>query len=231
MLVWVITCRTPRRQVFSWHGWNLQCRWTGEEEFKWATSWQNQQNDVCICPVYSESLLSLQIRPGICPVWSESSLGICPVWSESSLSTWWRKLGSLATHWVHREDSDQTWQMPGLIWVFAGYTGHFVCFVMRWLVEAEEVAQSEITQPVSCGTSRNWEYTKANRTLNVWTLQSQTSYTKCATARQKQRYDLCTQWRLRSAWADAQIRVFSICMKKACVLSYPLSTQRRLWSD
>ena len=35
----------------------------------------------------------------------------------------------------------------------------------------------------------------------------------------------------RIIWADAQIRVFSICVKKACVLSYPLSTQRRLWSD
>ena len=32
---------------------------------------------------------------------------ISPVWSESSLSTW-RKLGSLATHWAHSEDSDQT---------------------------------------------------------------------------------------------------------------------------
>ena len=30
------------------------------------------------------------------------SLGIRPVWSESSLSGW-RKLGSLATHWVHSE--------------------------------------------------------------------------------------------------------------------------------
>ena len=37
--------------------------------------------------------------------------------SESSLSAW-RKLGSLATHTVHSQDSDQT----GLIWVFAGHT-------------------------------------------------------------------------------------------------------------
>ena len=39
--------------------------------------------------------------------------GLCPGWSESSLSTW-RKLGSLATHWAHSEDSDQT-GMPRLI--------------------------------------------------------------------------------------------------------------------
>ena len=40
------------------------------------------------------------------------------VWSLSA----WRKLGSLATHWAHSEDSDQTEQMPRLIWVFAGRT-------------------------------------------------------------------------------------------------------------
>ena len=55
------------------------------------------------------------------PAKTQISLGIRPVWSESSLSTW-RKLGSLATHWVHSEDSDQTGRMPRLIWVFAGRT-------------------------------------------------------------------------------------------------------------
>ena len=40
------------------------------------------------------------------PVRTPISLGICPVWSESSLSTW-RKLGSLATHWVQSKNSDQ----------------------------------------------------------------------------------------------------------------------------
>ena len=44
-----------------------------------------------------------------------------PVGSESSLSSW-RNLGSLATHLVHSEDSDQTWLMPRLIWFFAGCT-------------------------------------------------------------------------------------------------------------
>ena len=61
------------------------------------------------------------------------SLGIRPVWSESSLSAW-RKLGSLAIHWAHSEDSDQRGWMPRLIWVFAGRTCHFVGFVMRLLV-------------------------------------------------------------------------------------------------
>ena len=78
-----------------------------------AASWQNQQNDVR-------------------PAKTRISLGIRPVWSESSLSAW-RKLGSLATHWAHSEDSDQTGRMPRLIWVFAGRTCHFVGFALRWL--------------------------------------------------------------------------------------------------
>ena len=57
------------------------------------------------------------------------SLGICPVWSESSLSSW-RNLGSLATHWAPSEDSNQTGQMPRLIWVFAGCT--VILLVLSW---------------------------------------------------------------------------------------------------
>ena len=55
------------------------------------------------------------------PAKTQISLGIRPVWSESWLSAW-RKPGSLATHWAHSEDSDQTGRMPRLIWVFAGRT-------------------------------------------------------------------------------------------------------------
>ena len=55
------------------------------------------------------------------PAKTQISLGIRPVWSESSLSAR-RKLGSLATHWAHCEDSDQTGRMPRLSWVFAGRT-------------------------------------------------------------------------------------------------------------
>ena len=55
------------------------------------------------------------------PAKTQISLGIRPVWSESSLSAW-RNLGSLATHWAHSEDSDQTGRVPRLIWVFAGRT-------------------------------------------------------------------------------------------------------------
>ena len=64
---------------------------------------------------------------------TQISLGIRPVWSVSSLSTW-RKLGSLAIHWAHSEDYDQTGRMHRLIWVVAGHTCHFVGFVMRRLI-------------------------------------------------------------------------------------------------
>ena len=66
------------------------------------------------------------------PAKTQISLDISPVWSESLLSAW-RKLGSLATHWTHSQKSDQTRQMPRLIWVFAGHTCHFVGFVMHCL--------------------------------------------------------------------------------------------------
>ena len=48
---------------------------------------------------------------------------------QSSLSAW-RKLGSLATHWAHSEDSDLTGWMPRLIWVFAGWTR--ILLVLSW---------------------------------------------------------------------------------------------------
>ena len=63
------------------------------------------------------------------PAKIQISLGIRPVWSESSLSAR-RKIGSLATHWAHSEDSDQTGRMPRLIWVVDGRTG--ILLVLSW---------------------------------------------------------------------------------------------------
>ena len=54
------------------------------------------------------------------PAKTQISLGIRPVWSESLLSAW-RKLGSWAIYWAHREDWSD-WRMPRLICVFAGRT-------------------------------------------------------------------------------------------------------------
>ena len=60
-------------------------------------------------------------------------MACAPVKTQISLFAW-GKLGSLATHWVHSKDCDQTWQMPRLIWVFTGHTCYFVGFVGIFLL-------------------------------------------------------------------------------------------------
>ena len=80
----------------------------------WAVALQNQQNDLCALRRLRSAWASAQS-------------------DQSSLSAW-RNLGSLATHWAHSEDSDQTGQIPRLIWVFAERTIHFVGFVMLRLI-------------------------------------------------------------------------------------------------
>ena len=47
----------------------------------------------------------------------------------------------IATHWAHSEDSGQTEWMPSLIWVFAGCTDHFACFVMLRLKWSQWILQ------------------------------------------------------------------------------------------
>ena len=59
------------------------------------------------------------------PAMTQISLGIRPVWSESSLCTQQVAKDPRFLH-TDSEDSDQTGQMPRLIWVFAGPEGHFV---------------------------------------------------------------------------------------------------------
>ena len=67
------------------------------------------------------------------PAKTQISLGIRPVWSESSLCTQWVAKNPSFLH-ADSEDSDQTGQMPRLIWVFAGRTCHYVGFVTRRLI-------------------------------------------------------------------------------------------------
>ena len=103
-------------QIKKWYNAHLQIfaklnHSTSDKSNNWAWAGQNQQK--------------WPVHPGK----TQMSLGIRPVWSESSLYAWW-KLRSLATYWVHSKDSDHTGWMSRLIWVFAGHTCHFVCFVM-----------------------------------------------------------------------------------------------------
>ena len=55
------------------------------------------------------------------PAKIQISLGILPVWSESLLCARWVAKDPRFLH-ADSEDSDQTGQMPRLIWVFAGCT-------------------------------------------------------------------------------------------------------------
>ena len=69
----------------------------------------------------------------MCPAKTQISLGVCPVWSVSSLCALWVDKDSRFLH-ADSKDSDRTGRMPRLSWVFAGRTGHFVGFVMHWLI-------------------------------------------------------------------------------------------------
>ena len=68
----------------------------------------------------------LHVRPAKIQI----SMGIHPFWSVFSVRM---KITWTLSYRAHSEDSDQTGRMPRLIWVFAGRTCHFVCFVVRWL--------------------------------------------------------------------------------------------------
>ena len=104
----------------------------------WPLDWSQFQ--VCVisdlsnmiltyCTIQLSHLVTKPTKWHVRPAKTQISLGIHPVWSESWLSAW-RKLGFLATHWAHSEDSDQTGRMPRLIWVFAGHT--VILLVLSW---------------------------------------------------------------------------------------------------
>ena len=65
--------------------------------------------------------------------------------------------------------------------------------------------------------------------LHWWTLMRHLQMSRLMT---KPTIWLCTQRRLRSAWASAQSDQSLRCpLEESWVISYPLSTQRRLWLD
>ena len=70
----------------------------------------------------------------LCAQWRLRSAWACAQSHQSSLCAQW--LVAKDQNFLHAdsEDSDQTGQIPRLIWVFAGRTCHFVAFVMRRLI-------------------------------------------------------------------------------------------------
>ena len=191
---------------------------------KWAASWQNQQNDLCARQTHI-------------------SLGIHPVRSESLLYTHWVAQDPGFLH-VNSNDSDQTGQMPSLIWVFAGRTGYFVGFVMRlfkWtcpIFQNRRIRTSGLNQFKPCNNIMtcnliqriaSWLHTISVIRCSEWIHLKAASNANLACTCQNQQNDLCAQWRLGSDWGDhppSLIRVWS--------LGYPSKAQQRLrsaWAD
>ena len=103
------------------HSWCLRIPVLQENKFSSGQAYWLQHNHYAGKRCWYEPPYDKTNKMTVRPAKTQISLGIRPVWSESSLSAW-RKVGSLATHWAHNEDSDQTGRMPRLIWVFAGRT-------------------------------------------------------------------------------------------------------------
>ena len=87
--------------------WNSDCQCcccmtTFVSDQHWASAWQNQQNDLCAPQ-------------------RQISLGIRPLWSEPLLCALWVAKDAMLLQ-ADSEDSDQTGQMPRLIWVFTRHT-------------------------------------------------------------------------------------------------------------
>ena len=149
------------------------------------------------------------------PVKAQISLGSRPIWSESSLCAQCPGLnGQLRTqgffmHYADSEDSEQTGRMPRLIWVFAGRTGHFVGFVVLRLIWDDT---SLTCMPLIVGVNDLFS-------ISVATWQNQQN--GCASSKDSDQPEHLPRL----------MRVFAVRMKKAWVLSYTLSAQRRLWSD
>ena len=178
------------------------------------------------------------------PAKTQISLGIRPVWSESSLSAW-RKLGPLATHWVHSKDSDQTRRMPRLIWVFAGRTatllvlscrGSFTVYLFQanfYTVNFELKGDDQATNffrvnPATGEVSLSQPLFAVDSFSSVtvsmksrWATTWQNQQNECAPSEDSD----------QPGHPLSLIRVFAVRMKKPWVLSYPLSAQWRFWSD
>ena len=135
------------------------------------------------------------------PVKTQISLGFHPVWSESSLTTW-RNHGSLATHWAHSKDSDQTRRMPRLIWVFAGHT-HFIFFV-NWQLNSWKSGYS-------CNILHKLPDIGINLQLNVLYSYSWDTVVKWATSWQNQQNDCALSKDSDQPWhPPSLIRVFAV---------------------
>ena len=121
MRVWSMSSRRTKSIIISWHGSTyrkidahqvpqstLNKR---KKERRKETRLFLRINSVWRTQKFSyqqlSRLVTKQTKWHVRPAKTQISLGVRPSWSKSSLSAW-RKRVSLATHWAHSEDSDQT---------------------------------------------------------------------------------------------------------------------------
>ena len=121
-LIWVFAERTVTLLVLSCRGsFDHDGKCAHESKFRFLESqhaWQKKQIDLCV----QQRLIS-----ALAPAQSDQCLrlmlyGCKPFSSGLSLGDW-------------EDRSNWTDAQTMLIWVFAGRTGHFVCFVMLWLTD------------------------------------------------------------------------------------------------
>ena len=164
-----------------------------------------------ICEPRHDKTNKLSVRPAK----KKISLGIRPVWSESSLCAKWVDKGPRFLH-ADSEDSDQTGRMPRLIWVFAGRTVTLLVLSCRGsYYEGEGLVTVTLApsgrvgkrQPATCGQTHDPRHDKTNK-MSVRPAKTD-----------------------QPGHPPMLIRVLAVRMMKVSTLSYPLSAQRRLWSD
>ena len=126
-----------------WH-WHIGFRWAIVA--LWATCFffchknLNRVEGRSWLRLWLRHLMTKPTKWHVHPAKTQISLGICPGWSESLLCTERVAKDPSFLH-ADSEDSDQTGGMPRLIWDLAGYTCHFVGFVMRRLSSINDLQQ------------------------------------------------------------------------------------------
>ena len=166
------------------------------------------------------------------PAKTQISLGIRPFWSESWLSAW-RRIGTLATHWAHNEDSDQSGLMSSLIkhWnlttiTVRSATNNFLRTIKCWpsICQIKRICclliscYWQLTNLLKLKIPRGWKYfhflwfgwLRQNEKLfaSVQTMNCCKWYFTCSS------YTLSTQRRFLSVWDDAQTDL-SLCWGRA----------------
>ena len=93
------------------------------------------------------------------PAKTQISLGIHPVWSESLLFTQWVAKNPSFLH-ADSEDSDQTGQMPRLIWVFAGRTVILLVLSCRGSYDTEHNMKENTLYQYTCSVTSSADNSK-----------------------------------------------------------------------